>query len=376
MANAAIHFRVHRSALLPALEAVIEAVDAKSTIPILSNVLLRPDGGNLAITGTNLNIEIQTSCELLDAGEGQALTLSGSDLRDIARKLPESAELTFSPGAFQGQVIIKAGRSRFALLSLPDSDFPSIASKAQGVSVEIDSTAFMAALGTVVYAAKEDEVRPYLSGIFLNPEAEEDKIAVVGTDGHKLAMTRIAANGQIAFPSIIIPLRTIKALKKVAGDTKAPLRLTISEAMIKVECGSTVLISKLVDGTYPDYRRVIPAHNEKEVLASVDTLRAAIGRVCIMANDKGSNTVRMAINENAIIMQLVTPQGEEGEEEIAAEYDGEEIHIGFNGKYLMSMLDSIATSDLRMFLSDKGTAGLFKPSIDSDELHVLMPMRF
>jgi DNA polymerase-3 subunit beta len=369
-------FRVHRGALLAALDAVIEAVDAKATIPILGNVLLRPAGDILRISGTNLNIEIDTSCELLDEGQGTALTLSGTDLRDIARKLPETAELVFSAGAFPGQVVVKAGRSRFALLSLPESDFPSIAEKATGESFEIDSSVLMGAFNKVLYAVREDEPRYYLAGVCLHPFADGDKISVTGTDGHNLAVVRIAVDTKVSFSPIIVPLKTIKALKKLTADGKTRARLTISAAMMKIECAGTTLISKLIDGTYPDYMRAVPGKSDKEALVVVDALRSALGRVCLVSDDLSEDTVQMRIGAGGINLLLSTRQGEEGSEELGAEYDGDAVEIGFNGKYFINMLGSIATQDVRMFFSDAGTAGLFKPTIDSDELYVLMPKRF
>lgn len=375
MAEPSVYFRVHRNELLAVLAVVVEAVEAKSKIPILSNVLLRPVGDELHVSGTNLDIEVNASCSLLDAGDGTALTLSGADLNEIARKLPETAEISFSTGSFASQVSIRAGKSRFALLSLPESDFPSIADKANGNSFDIDVADLMSAVGKVMYAVREDNPRHYLTGVCMHPFADGSKIALVGADGHNLAVVRVSVQTEATFKSVIIPVRAIKALKKLSSDRKGHMTITVSEVMIKFECGGSTLISKLVDGTFPEYTAQIPRNNDKIAVAVVDSLRQALARVCIVAGDMTKDSVKLQLDRSGISLGMSTLEGEESAESVGVEYDGEALSALFNGKYLINMLGSIPTQDVQMEFLDGYTPAIFKPTIDIDEIYLLGPRR-
>lgn len=368
------YFRVHRSQLLPALDAVAEAVDTKATIPILGNVLLRPSGDDLHLSATDLSVEIRTSCERLPGGNGEALTLSGADLRDIIRKLPETAEIEFGPGSFSGQVRIQSGRSRFLLLSLPQRDFPTIADKIKGASFDVDLAPLMSAIGKVTYAVRQDESRLYLSGVCVHPH-KDGGLAVVGCDGHNLAVTRVPVEDAQDFDPVIIPLKAVKSMAKLFGDKKIKARLTVSEEMLRMETAGVAFITKLIDGTYPDYARIIPQNNAKLAVAPVDSFSAAISRVCLVANDLDKDTVRLQFDANALSLSLATQEGEEAAEDIGAEYDGERVEIGFNGKYLVNMLQSIPSKDVEIWMLDGLSPAIFKPTIESDELYLLMPRR-
>lgn len=368
-------FSVHRSQLLPALDAVAEAFDPRAQIPILANVLLRPDGDDLRLSATDLAVEIQTSCELLPGGSRQGLTLSGSDLRDIVRKLPETAEIEFSPGAFTGQVRIQAGRSRFLLLSLPEGDFPTLADKIKGVGFDIDLSPLTVAMGKVTYAVKNDDSRPFLSGVCIHPHKDGAGLAVVGCDGHNLAVTRVDAIELQPFQPVIVPLKAVKSVAKLFGEKKIKARLTVSDAMIRLQTDAVVFITKLIDGTYPDYTRIIPQSNEKRAVSPVDAFGSALSRVCLVADDLDKDTVRLRFDGNVMNLTLTTQEGKEAAEDIGAEYDDEKIEIGFNGKYLVNMLQSIPSKDVEIWMLDSASPAIFKPTIESDDLFLLMPRR-
>lgn len=367
-------FRVHRSAIQPALDAVFEAVDHKATIPILGNVLLRADKGDLLLRGTDLGIEVETSCELLDQGTLTALTVSGNDLREIVRNLPESAEIAFTTGAFPDQVRILSGRSKFSLLTLPEKDFPSIASQVTGEGFDLDIPPFIDALGKVTYAIREDKTRQYLSGACLHPESG-DLIAVVGCDGHNLAVSRIGAGRPIDFPSTIVPLKTVKAIKKLFGERKGKAEFTITDAMIRIRCGGVTLISKLIEGTFPGYAQIIPPLSNHAAVAPVSSLKAAVSRVCLVANDLEKDTVRLQFERGSIRVSLKTSEGKDADEEVPIDFDGEPIDIGFNGRYLTAMLSCIGTQDVAIHLSDATRPGLFRPTIEANEHFILMPRK-
>ncbi|AXV16471.1 DNA polymerase III subunit beta [Neorhizobium sp. SOG26] len=367
-------FRVHRSALLPALDAVIEAVDQRATIPILGNILLVPKGSELTLRATDLAIEVETSCELLEAASGSGLTVAGSGLRDIVKNLPENAEVVFSPGAFPDQVRIQSGRSRFSLLTLPEKDFPLIGDKVSGSNLQLEIAPLIDAFMRVLYAIREDKTRNYLSGAFLHPH-DSTRISVVGCDGHNLAASRVEAGAEVAFPPVIVPIRTVKAVKKLFGDSKGRADVTISDAMIRIALNGVTLVSKLVDGIFPDYARVIPPRTNHAAVASVATFKAAVSRVCLVAGDLEKDTIKLQLAPGSLKVSMNTTAGEEAAEDMPVDYSGEPVEVGFNGRYLTAMLSSVGTQDVEMHLSDAVTPGLFRPTIDRDEQFVLMPRR-
>lgn len=368
-----IFFRVHRSALLPALDAVFEAVDQKSTIPILGNVLLRPRTGELTLRGTDLTIEVETSCDLLDEGQKLPITVSGTALREIVRNAPESAEISFAPGAFADQVLISAGKSKFSLLTLPERDFPSISDKIQGDGHLIDLPPLLNALAKVTYAIREDKTRPHLSGPFIHPD--NGKISVVGCDGHNLAVIKLSPEEVFTFPGAILPLKTVKSCSKIFTNAKGKGRITITDAMIRISCDGISLVSKLIDATFPNYAHIIPARQPEPVVSSVAVIKSATTRVCLVSTDLEKDSVFLDVEKNLIKVTMSTGTCETAEEEIAVSYSGEPVKIGFNGKYIRALLGSISTQDVELHIIDQESAALFRPTIDVDESYVLMPRR-
>ena len=367
-------FRVHKSALQPALNAVFEAVDTRSTIPILENVLLCPKGNELLLRGTDLSVEVEAACELLDEGLQTPVTMSGEGLRQIVRNLPENAEITFSPGAFPDQIKIQSGRSRFTLRSLPEKDFPSIAEKVEGDPFDIEIGPLIDALGRVSYAIKDDETRFYLSGACIHPVGE-DGLAVVGCDGHNLAVVRLSVGQALVFRPIIVPLKMVKAARRLFGGSKGRASVTVADAMLRISCAGVTVISKLVDGQFPDYNRIIPSEGNSPVIAPVLTLKAAVSRVCIVANDLEKDTIRLQCESGELRISMKSTDGEEATEDMPVDYDGPPFEIGFNGKYMTHVLGSIGTQDVAIHVTDAGSPGLFRPTIDRDEHFVLMPRR-
>lgn len=363
-------FRVHRSAILPALDAVIEAVDQRSQIPILGNVLLLPRDGDLMLRATDLAIEVETSCDLLDAGSKTAITVAGADLREIVKNLPENAEISFSAGTFGDQVRIQSGRSRFSLLTLPEGDLPSIADKVKGQTVALEMAPLIDAIGKVLYAVKEDKTRPYLSGVCLHP-SENGGLSVVGSDGHNLAAVQLDAGQALNFPSIIVPVKSVKAIKKLFGETKGRAEVTISDVSVRFVVGGVTLISKLVEGNFPGYQRIIPPRGEHFAVTPAATLKAAVSRVCVVANDLEKDTVRLRLEPGSMKVAMKSTVGEDADEEIPVDYDGDAIDIGFNGKYLTLLLGSITTQDVEMHFTDPASPGLFRPAIECSESYVI-----
>lgn len=366
-------FRVHKSALLPALDAVIEAVVSKPVVPILGNVLMLADGDEMIIRATDLSIEVEARCEMLAPAAGEGLTLSGNDLREIVKNLPDTAEIEISTGSFSGQVVLRAARSTFKLLSLPPDDFPSIAGAVHGSTVTVDMAALNDAIRRVSYAVRDDDKeRIYLAGVAIHPEKDGRRISVVGCDGHNLAVVRFPCQQHADFRLALMPVRTAKAIRKLFADTKSA-ELTVSDAMIRIEGGGICLISKLVDAVYPDYMRVMPPRLSRKATVSVDTLSRAVARVRLVAEDESRNSVRMNVGHGVMRLALTTGAGQEAVEDFPVECDDEPMEIRFAGKYLTQLLGSIRTQDVTIELEDAQTSGVFRPTIAADEFFLVMP---
>lgn len=371
MANRPL-FRVHMSALAPAVLAASEAVDHGSKIPILETIRIAPEGERLILTATDLTIEVRASCEAMEVSDAMPFTVSGSALRDIARTLPESAELAFTYDDTRRQVLITYGRhARFTLLTLEADAFPSIGSlRAQ--PFEVDMPQLLAAMGRVQYAVKPDETRVYLSGTYLH--AEGQRLVVVGCDGHNLAINSLEVPSEPQMPGIIIPIATAKAMMKLFSQAKTAT-IRGSDMMFEVSTPEVSMMSKLVDGIYPDYGRVVPNGCGLVARVPVDALKKALARVSLVIKDGAVDTLRLHLEDDACRLEIRARDGEEAREEVTATYSAEPVTIGFHGRYLQKLLDSIKTSDVEIRLCDAATAGIFRPSIETTETYVLMPRR-
>ncbi|WP_027488489.1 DNA polymerase III subunit beta [Allorhizobium undicola] len=368
-------FRAHRSQLLPALMAAFEAVEKRSGIPILQNVLLSPDGDRLLLRATDMTIEVETSCDLLDCQIDTAITLSGEGLRDIVRSMPEAAELNFLLDEARGQVRIHSGGSRFALSYLPAAGFPSISEYASSSRFPIDLQGLIAGINRVKYAVKEDKARTYLSGTYLHPSEDGSQIVVVGCDGHNLGIYQFAARTPVSFRGILLPIKTTAALAKLFSDSGSDAEISVSETMAHIVCGDIKLTTKLVDGIFPDYARVIPRHNELRAVVHAGTLNGAIARVCVVAKDTDKDAVEISLKSGTMRVSMLALDAEEAVEDIPADYGDKEISIKFHGDYLRKMLASIKTQDVLIRLSDPATGGLFQPATETGEIYVIMPRR-
>lgn len=368
-------FKVHRTELLAALEAATQAVDAKGTIPILSNILLKPEGGRLIVCGTDLDIEIRTSCDLIEAQSGSAVTVAAKELREITRAAPESAEIVFEEGRADYQIGIRAARSRYSLHTLPDSDFPSIGQTLPDLCITAGSALLSEVLGKVYYAIeKTNKTRMYLMGAYLHASGDR-QLTIVGSDGRQMAVVRMDVDEQTDFPSVIVPVKTVAIFRKLFGPMKTPCKVFISDSKIAFESCDTTLISRLVDGTFPDYNRIMPRRLPEFVTADRDAMKAAIKRTCVVAADTSKDGLKVSISQDGLQLQLVSKSGETASESVDADYAGQSYEIGFNGSYLSSLLESISTTSFRMHGSDPAMAGLFTPDNDADEDYILMPMR-
>ncbi|WP_334154277.1 DNA polymerase III subunit beta [Agrobacterium pusense] len=375
MSKDPIHFRAHRSELLTALAAVIEAVPAKDNIPILENVLLQPDGDRLLLRGTNLDLEIETRCELLEPSAGDGLTIAADEFYRIVKNMPESAEITLAPGKFPSQVAISGGRSRFNLHTLPASDFPSMGADRPPLAFTVQANLLTEALGRVAYAMNTTmKDRPYLSGTFVEG-LENGRLAIVATDGLKMAASRISPSELNAFEPPIIPIKTVQAIRKLVGHSKAVCSFFINDRKMVMECEEISLVSKLVDGTFPDYKRIIPARNSVFLRADRATVSKAITRVSVIAGDISKSSVRLDIQSGLMQIELVARDGQNASEPVDIEYDGDSHLRGFNPTFVNETLSSISTTSFCLHGTDPAAPGHFTPDGDADEDYIVMPMR-
>jgi DNA polymerase-3 subunit beta len=369
-------FRVHRSQLLPAVNAVSDAVDAKATIPILANILLRPVGDQLVVRGTDLNLEVEARCELLEDASGQAITLDGARLRDILRNLPESSEIDFLPGPIEGQIRVRAGRASFLIFSLPETDFPSIAKHVKGEPFNIEIKTLSQAFGKVLYAVEPSgSDRVYLTGICIHPYEDGNKIAIVATNGRCVAVVRVPTRTRAKFPSVILPVKAVNAIRKHIGDGKAEATVHVSDTLVQISAEGICIISNLVDGRYPDYMKVVPTDNNSVMRGTIDALAGAARRVSLVAKEKSKTGMVLTIENNKLHFEATSREGEEASDEIAVEYGGDRFVTGFNGDLFDKTLEAIATTDVDVFFGEPASPAIFKPTAALDEFFILMPVR-
>lgn len=368
-----VRFSVTRDALLPALTTAKSAVERRSTIPILQNLRLAAEDSRLTITGTDLDCEITVSAGGPMDGTG-SFTLPGANLFDAVRKLPEKAEIGFEADGPSCQV--KSGRTSFRMPILPAVDFPTMDRSNMTACFELDAAAIHAALATVRFAVSSEETRYYLNGVHLHADA--DKLVAVAVDGHRLARVLLPLPaGAEGMPAIIVPRRTLDCIETVIGD-KGPVRIELSDRKIIVVGGKGELVSKLIDGTFPDYRRVIPAGNANRFTLGRADLAQAIDRV-VTITPRGS-AVKLAFDPEAAEVGLTTSNPDTGSaaDSVAlAKAEGVKVEIGFNGRYCLDMLAATDAESIVFELGTPGDPAVMRPAGDDADrpLFVIMPLR-
>ena len=370
-------FRVHRSQLLPGLTAVMEAVDTKAKIPILANVLLRVEGDQLLVRSTNLDLEIEATCDALDVGTGETISLKGTDLRDIVRNLPETAEIEFRPGKFDGQVKVLAGRSSFSIFSLPEKDFPSIASHVNGVPFEIEMPALSDAIKKVLFAVDRSATgRHFYEGVYVHPVDEGAGLSVVAAEGRGMAVIRIKTRTRADFKGVILPLKLVIALRKLLGDSKRPAELTVSDQMIRIACGGITILSKLIDAIFPqNYEKVMDVEGDNKLVADVAAVKASASRVLLVATELRTDGIGISFDGELMRLEMVNQQGENAVDFVPVDYQGDrDLSLGLNGVLLAGMLDSIETQDVSITFTGPRSPALFRPANNAAEFYLISPM--
>jgi len=367
---------LERTDLLKSLTHVHRVVERRNTIPILSNVLLKAEAGALKLKATDLDMEVLETIPAMVEVDG-ATTVPAHMIYDIVRKLPDGSQVVLETTGDNATLELRAGRSRFALQMLPEADFPDLAAGEFGHGFTLAAGDIRKLIDTTQFAISTEETRYYLNGIYLHTvdSPNGQKFRAVATDGHRLAQAEIPApSGSAGMPGIIVPRKTVGEIQKLLEEPDADVQLEISEAKIRVTTGSVVLTSKLIDGTFPDYGRVIPQNNDKELRVDRDEFKEAVDRVSTISSERG-RAVKLSISEGRLVLTVNNPDSGSATEELAVDYETDPLDIGFNSRYLLDIANQL-NSDTALFrLADSGSPTLVQDSTVDDCLFVLMPMR-
>lgn len=364
-------FSISREAFLKPLQLVVSVVERRQTLPVLSNVLITLDNNLLSLTGTDLEVEIVGRIELEQAGIGGEITVPARKLVDICKSLPDKAVINFSEDG--GRMVITSGKSRFTLSTLPASDFPSVDEGTGQVEFTIAAGALKKLIDDTAFAMAQQDVRYYLNGMLW--EASSGLLRAVATDGHRLAMSTLEM--PFTLPEriqAIVPRKGIVELSRILAD-EGDIMVILGSNHVRIQRGDFRFTSKLVDGAYPDYERVLPKGGTKYVIGDRELLRHAFARTAILSNEKYRG-VRLQLTSGLLKITANNPEQEEAEEEVTVEYEGEgELEIGFNVNYLLDVLGVLKGANFRMVLSDSNSSALLESPEADGAVYVIMPMR-
>ena len=367
---------LERSNLLKSLNHVHRVVERRNTIPILSNVLISADGASIELKATDLDLEV-TEATAANVEQGGATTVPAHLLYDIVRKLPDGAEVMLKTDENGASMTVISGRSSFKLQCLPQSDFPELSAGSFSHIFRLDSSALRTLIERTQFAISTEETRYYLNGIYFHTIESDGKLMLraVATDGHRLARAEMEAPaGSEGMPGVIIPRKTVSEIQKLVDDPDVAVTTELSDTKIRFTIGSVILTSKLIDGTFPDYQRVIPTGNDKKLVIDRQTFAQAVDRVSTISSERG-RAVKLAIGDGQVTLTVNNPDSGSATEELAADYDADPIEIGFNARYLLDIAGQLNGSEARFMLADSGSPTLIHVTVDENALYVLMPMR-
>jgi DNA polymerase-3 subunit beta len=366
---------VERTELLKSLGHVHRVVERRNTIPILANVLLRAEASKLSLKATDLDLEVIEPIAA-EIGGGGATTVPAHMFYEIVRKLPEGSQVTIESLADRASLAIKAGRSRFTLQTLPETDFPDLAAGEMTHRFTLPAGELKRLIDKTQFAISTEETRYYLNGIYLhNPPGDGPMLRAVATDGHRLAQYELSAPaGAEGMPGIIVPRKTVGEIQRLIENGEAEVTVELSASKIRFTLGDMVLISKLIDGTFPDYARVIPLANDKELKVDKKDFEAAVDRVSTVSSERG-RAVKLSLSGTRLMLSVTNPDSGSATEELEVEYGGDPLDIGFNSRYLLDIAGQIDGETATLKLADPGSPTLIQDGAGGGALYVLMPMR-
>ncbi|MEC3861845.1 DNA polymerase III subunit beta [Mesobacterium sp. TK19101] len=369
-------FSMERAALLKAVSQAQSVVERRNTIPILANVLIEAEGDTIQFRATDLDIEV------VDKGPGMvekagATTVAAVTLHEIIRKLPDGALVTLSDDTMSGRLTVEAGRSNFTLATLPKEDFPVMASSEYASNFSAPAPVLRRLFDKSKFAISTEETRYYLNGVYMHvAEADGGRVLrCVATDGHRLA--RIDADlpaGAEAMPGVIVPRKTVGELRKLLDDDEMQIAVSVSETKVRFATPEITLTSKVIDGTFPDYSRVIPSGNTRRLEVDASDFAKAVDRVATVSSER-SRAVKLALEEDRLILSVNAPDNGSAEEELAVAYDDEPLEIGFNAKYLLEIASQVDRENAVFLFNSAADPTLMREGNDTSAVYVVMPMR-
>jgi len=371
----AMKLTIERAALLRSLNHVQSVVERRNTIPILSNVLIEAADGRLSLTTTDMDLAMVESVEA-DIAESGAITTPAHTLYDIVRKLPDGAQIALEYDGTEQKLSLASGRSRFVLACLPREEFPVMAEDDMPHKFVLSAQDLKSLIDKTRFAISTEETRFYLNGIYMHvPEADPQALIAVATDGHRLARVRLPLpEGAADIPGVIIPRKTVNEIRKLLDELDEPVQISLSESKIRFEIPGSVLSSKLIDGTFPDYDRVIPKQNDKDLEIDAHLFAEAIDRVSTISNEK-SRAVKLVVDTDRVTLSVTSPDNGSATEEVAAGYTSETIEIGFNARYVLDIMGQVKGDTVKVSFADASAPTLVQDNTDDTALYVLMPMR-
>lgn len=363
-----------RDQLLKPLQQVAGVVEKRQTLQVLSNVLMVVDGGELAMTGTDLEVELVARQSLDNDSQNGKVTVPCRKLLDICRALPATAQVELSLDS--QRLLLRSGKSRFTLATLPANDFPNLEDTLAGsFTLSLSQKALKRLIDKTSFAMAQQDVRYYLNGMLF--EVTEGRLRVVATDGHRLALCDAPISTQVPEKvQVIVPRKGVQELSRLLSDEDAEVTLTLGSNHLRVTVGNVTFTSKLIDGRFPDYERVLPKGGDRTLVAGREDLKSSLQRAAILCNEKFRG-VRLQIEGEQLRILATNPDQEEAEEELQVEYSGKELEIGFNVGYLLDVLNALSGAYTRATLGDTNSSALVRDNDDeqADALYVVMPMR-
>jgi len=368
-------FTLERAALLKSLGHVQSVVERRNTIPILANVLIRASGQDVSFAATDMEIEINETVSG-KVGKAGAITAPAHTLYEIVRKLPEGAQVELS-APNTNQLTLSSGRSHFKLGCLPIDDFPKMPEGDLKHKFTLSAGDLRALIDRTKFAISTEETRYYLNGIYLHTAKIKnvEVLRAVATDGHRLARVEMPApQGAKGIPGIILPRKTVGEVRKLIEESGGEVEIALSEAKVRFTFDSVVITSKLIDGTFPDYERVIPSGNDKTMEVDTRAFAAAVDRVATISSEK-SRAVKLSVTPGHLVLSASSPEAGSATEEMEVKYDGALLDVGFNARYLLDIMQQVESEGARFNLADATAPAIIQDVADASALYVIMPMR-
>ncbi|MEM6307657.1 MAG: DNA polymerase III subunit beta [Pseudomonadota bacterium] len=367
---------IERSVLLKAVSQAQSVVERRNTIPILANVLIEADGDSVSFRATDLDIEVVDKVSAMVERAG-ATTISAMTFHEIVRKLPDGALVSLTDDPATGRLTVEAGRSNFSLATLPKEDYPIMPSTDYSANFAAPAPMLRRLFDKSKFAISTEETRYYLNGVYMHVADGDDGRALrcVATDGHRLARIDAALpNGAEDMPGVIVPRKTVGELRKLLEDDETTIAVSVSETKVRFATPDVTLTSKVIDGTFPDYMRVIPAANTRKLEVDATDFAKAVDRVSTVSSER-SRAVKMSLDEDRLILSVNAPDSGNAEEELAVAYGDEKLEIGFNAKYLLEIASQVDRENAVFLFNSPGDPTLMREGNDPSAVYVVMPMR-